>query len=1034
MEGYKRNRNYLESLLQTYIPSVVFLQEIWLPFHEVNLLNNNCLSHTFEISTPDMFTPNEDKMLAPGPIWHGAAIGWHDDISSDVTALASNHDRFCAVRISTASASRTVIMISLYAPTSGKDDEFLECIDHLSEFILINLSENENIVIGADTNCSTKSSSKRRQAWKVFCDSFSLESKSGSEPTFHHHNGTSQSSIDMFVTSKSLKIPVIHHLCTLETPENLSSHDALISSISIPTKKPMKSKYDSTYSQFNREKVIWDDDKIEEYQMLAAKALSDASKYWSTPECIPLLCSLYSNLLVTSAKLVFKIKTVGKLNAKPTKSKRVEAAENNLEKQFEYWKRAGRPMSKENSARLKYTRARSLLQQLNRYEENLRNVKVNNQLISATIHDRNKVYSVMKSLRNEHTKAATSMLETPVGTYYGKDILEGFSADAEHLGKATPEDNNFDNEFYNLCRLDNLFIFTFKGTESVKIPAMTKADLDSIIKNMKLGKACDFYKMTAEHLKNCGTEAQTEVLNLINRIINDIYFLTCPQIKIGLGTNLHKGRKKPKSKSKSYRRITVTPLIGSILDKYVDPIAEAIFQIVQSPDQLGFTAKLNYLMASVQRGECQRWAIDNKHTCFGVSLDGEAAFPSVEREIQVRELYSVGERGDILEYSRNTYENTECYIKHEGLLGRKISEYKGNRQGHSRASGHYKAYINPCLLALNESKLGFYIGPICVTAVTVADDTYVLSGTPSGLQAALNIVSFFGKRYRIIFNADKTKLVVTGSQIDMNYYRDITKWTLNDETIAVCEDNEHLGLVVSGSNEEQKNVDSNIQECRKSLLGLLGPAFAYKCLLPPTVKSHLWRIYNLPILSSGLSALPVRPTYCKSLTIFHNKILRGFLQLSQTSPIPALHFLLGELPVEARLHMEVMSVFYNIWCNPQTTIFRIVQYLLKMSDHKSTTWSAHVRLLCLRYSLPDPLQLLSENPWSKAKWKLLVKTKIVVYFENKLRAIAKKNSKMNYLNVQISGLSGSPHTALININTTQDALRLRCHLKFITEN
>ena len=114
----------------------------------------------------------------------------------------------------------------------------------------------------------------------------------------------------------------------------------------------------------------------------------------------------------------------------------------------------------------------------------------------------------------------------------------------------------------------------------------------------------------------------------------------------------------------------------------------------------------------------------------------------------------------------------------------------------------------------------------------------------------------------------------------MNYYRDITKRTLNDETIAVCEDNEHLGLVVSGSNEEQKNVDSNIQECRKSLLGLLGPAFAYKCLLPPTVKSHLWRIYNLPILSSGLSALPIRPTYCKSLTIFHNKILRGFLQLS----------------------------------------------------------------------------------------------------------------------------------------------------------
>ena len=68
-------------------------------------------------------------------------------------------------------------------------------------------------------------------------------------------------------------------------------------------------------------------------------------------------------------------------------------------------------------------------------------------------------------------------------------------------------------------------------------------------------------------------------------------------------------------------------------------------------------------MAAVQRGECQRWALDQKQTCSGVSLDGEAAFPSVEREIQIRELYSVGERGDLLNYSKNKYENTECHIK-----------------------------------------------------------------------------------------------------------------------------------------------------------------------------------------------------------------------------------------------------------------------------------------------------------------------------------------------------------------------------------
>jgi hypothetical protein len=447
----------------------------------------------------------------------------------------------------------------------------------------------------------------------------------------------------------------------------------------------------------------------------------------------------------------------------------------------------------------------------------------------------------------------------------------------------------------------------------------------------------------------------------------------------------------------------VTPIIGSILDKYVDQPAEKIFRAVQSPDQLGFTSKLNYLMAPVQRGECQRWAIDTKQTCFGISLDGEAAFPSVNREIQIRELFSVGERGDLLNYSKNTYENTECHINQNGLLSPKISEYKGNRHGHTRgrASGHYKAYINPCLIALNKPKLGFHIGPICVTAVSVADDTYVLSGSPRSLQAALDIVSYFGRRYRIVFNADKTKL-------DMDHYKDVSPWHLNDEKISVVDENEHLGFIVSGTSEEQKNADSNIQECRRSLLSLSGPAFSFKCLLSPSVKIHMWHTCNLPILCSGLSGLPARPATMKPITTFHHKILRAFLQLSNSSPIPALHFLLGELPVEARLHMDVLSLFYNIWVNKDTTVFKIVEYLLKMSGEDSTTWSAHVRLLCLIYSLPDPLQLMNSGSfWSKTKWSTLVKTQITIYHEKQLRAKAVRNSKMNYLNVKISGLSGA---------------------------
>ena len=88
------------------------------------------------------------------------------------------------------------------------------------------------------------------------------------------------------------------------------------------------------------------------------------------------------------------------------------------------------------------------------------------------------------------------------------------------------------------------------------------------------------------------------------------------------------------------------------------------------------------------------------------------------------------------------------------------------------------------------------------------------------------------------------------------------------------------------------------------------------------------------------------------------------MKLSPTSPVPAMFFLLGELPIEATLHITLLGLFFTILINPQTKVFKIVAYIMKMADQKSTTWSHHVRLLCLKYNLPDPLMLLGQPPMS----------------------------------------------------------------------
>ena len=59
----------------------------------------------------------------------------------------------------------------------------------------------------------------------------------------------------------------------------------------------------------------------------------------------------------------------------------------------------------------------------------------------------------------------------------------------------------------------------------------------------------------------------------------------------------------------------------------------------------------------------------------------------------------------------------------------------------------------------------------------------------------------------------------------------------------MSKDNKHLGPVVSGIDEELKNVDKNIMAARDTLFGFLGNIFEYKCKLSQAVQYHTSNLY-----------------------------------------------------------------------------------------------------------------------------------------------------------------------------------------------
>ena len=237
-----------------------------------------------------------------------------------------------------------------------------------------------------------------------------------------------------------------------------------------------------------------------------------------------------------------------------------------------------------------------------------------------------------------------------------------------------------------------------------------------------------------------------------------------------------------------------------------------------------------------------------------------------------------------------------------GKLSREIQETLGVKQGHISSSDDYKIYIGPCLDTLEEAQLGVWIGVLNSGVSGVADDVYLCSDDPNKLQALINIASHYGYHYRIKYGASKTKITVSGPEMDIKYYADTKPWTMGGQTIDVVEDNEHLGQIVSGTQQEMKNVDLRISKARKSVYGLLGPGFSYKCELSPILKLHLYRTFVSPVLRSGLSSFVLTAAQTEPLNIFQRKILKGILKVSKQASTPALYFLTGELPIEAQIH------------------------------------------------------------------------------------------------------------------------------------
>ena len=139
----------------------------------------------------------------------------------------------------------------------------------------------------------------------------------------------------------------------------------------------------------------------------------------------------------------------------------------------------------------------------------------------------------------------------------------------------------------------------------------------------------------------------------------------------------------------------------------------------------------------------------------------------------------------------------------------------------------------------------------------------------------------------------------------------------------------------------------------------------------------------------------------------HYKVhLERLLKLHQATPAPVAFILAGCLPLQAQLHLKMLSIFGQlsrlragdnilaVWANNF--------YSSATSNPKS--WFGSVRKLCLQYRLPHPSEWLSYQP-SKSQVKRITKSAVLQFWLDKLRNQAATLPSLQYLKTEYLGLT-----------------------------
>ena len=397
----------------------------------------------------------------------------------------------------------------------------------------------------------------------------------------------------------------------------------------------------------------------------------------------------------------------------------------------------------------------------------------------------------------------------------------------------------------------------------------------------------------------------------------------------------------------NYRPIILVSVLSkiftSILTKRMVNWAEDEEKLIDN--QFGFRPGRSTIDAIfVMHGIIQH-LLHHKHKVFCAFVDFRKAFDKVIRRILWYKLLLSGLSSKFISIVKSVYESVRLRIRTDGNLSNAFDNFLGVKQGELLSPLLFLFFINDIIqdIHADDSDGIFKLNNYLIYLILFADDTVLFSKSPETLQILLDKLSVYCRKWNIVVNSDKTKVMVfrNGWQpVNVNFYYEGHELEIVNSYI-------YLGMLLHFNGkfaQTQKRISQQGSRALSSLINSLSKVYItikQKCLL---FNSMVGSVLNYASEIWGFHR-------ANEVEIVHNRFCRNVLKLGRNVPKFFLYGELGHLPMSVIRKYRIIKYWLHILHDKPKFVYDVYKLLCTDAALGKVNWAYKIRDLLYNLGL-----------------------------------------------------------------------------------